>query len=929
MGVVYRLTLAEIRRRPGRLLVTSLAVVAAAAAVVWVVSGYDALSEKIEEVGEPYHGRYDAWVCGSSLPAELAAGLSADPDVAEVAPALQVQVVVSGPAGTAPVGDWNPEVGDAYGGEGAYLDGDGSAGAGGQRERPPLLVGTRAAAPPRALAEGSWIDPSAAAGELRGVVSSRLAERVGARVGVELQVKVLEEEVPLRVVGVVGETLAATITGETVFDARGTLDGARGVGPAGAAVYLPRQQLERLLPAPPASNLVHVKLKRGADLAAFRARWEPQLGEGGALLATDDLRAALSQSATTKAARSQSYAATAVSLLAALFIIFSALSMGVTERTRELAVLRAVGLTRRQTAALVGAEALVLAAVGWLGGLAAGGALLTLAALDQPAMADHVRLGPWAIGLSAGCAFAGALAAAVLPAWSAARVDVVATLSARRPPAGWRSLAGVTLAALALLAVTPLVLGVLPLADKPRALAFALLGVPSLALGFLCLCPALVVAVERLCGPLLARALLLPPALLRSQLSSNLSRTVGTAAALTIGLGLFITIQVWGSSMLGPFLPGKWAPQGMVRLPETLPLDELRALAKDPALTRVEPLSIEQPRLADDVTGVGRKGESVVRQDNVIVLGCDPSGPALAGEDPLFALTFVQGSRDEALRRLAQGRHLIVPASFARATKLGVGDRFRLSPPADPTLPALDYTIAGVVTLPGWHFTSKESGLRRRFPRSAALMFGSRADLVRDFGLAEGRADVLACELAPGAGRAELVAAVEPLAKQLNGAPAVMTPSAIVESLQTRTDAILWGVSQLPLITLLVTALGVANAVVASVRVRRWELGVLRATGTTRGALVRLVLAEAILVGVVACALSLGFGFSASWAGVAVAQFVSFFGGLAPPMVVPWGLLAGGVGATLVLCLLAGLWPAIAIGRADALSLLQAGRGER
>ena len=472
-------------------------------------------------------------------------------------------------------------------------------------------------------------------------------------------------------------------------------------------------------------------------------------------------------------------------------------------------------------------------------------------------------------------------------------------------------------------------LGVLPLADKPRALAFALLGVPSLALGFLCLCPALVVAVERLFGPLLARALLLPPALLRSQLSSNLARTVGTAAALTIGLGLFITIQVWGSSMLGPFLPGEWAPAGMVRLPDTLPLEELRALAQDPALARVEPLSIEQPRLTDDVTGVGRKGKSVIRQDNVIVLGCDPSGPALSGDDPLFALTFVQGSREEALRLLAQGRHLIVPASFARATQLGVGDSFRLSPPADPTLPALDYRIAGVVTLPGWHFTSKESGLRRRFPRSAALMFGARADLVRDFGLVEGRADLLACELAPGAGRAELVAAIEPLAQRLNGAPAVMTPDAIKESLQTRTDAILWGVSQLPLITLLVTALGVANAVVASVRVRRWELGVLRATGTTRAALVRLVLAEAILVGLVACLLSLGFGFSASWAGVAVAQFVSFFGGLAPPMVVPWGLLAAGVGATLGLCLLAGLWPAISIGRADPLSLLQAGRGER
>jgi hypothetical protein len=43
---------------------------------------------------------------------------------------------------------------------------------------------------------------------------------------------------------------------------------------------------------------------------------------------------------------------------------------------------------------------------------------------------------------------------------------------------------------------------------------------------------------------------------LRSQLGSNLWRTLGTTAALTVGLGLFVAMQIWGYSMLEPFKPG-------------------------------------------------------------------------------------------------------------------------------------------------------------------------------------------------------------------------------------------------------------------------------------------------------------------------------------------------------------------------------------
>ena len=43
MRIVAKLVLADFRQHPARVVLTSLAVIAAACVVVWVVSGYDAL----------------------------------------------------------------------------------------------------------------------------------------------------------------------------------------------------------------------------------------------------------------------------------------------------------------------------------------------------------------------------------------------------------------------------------------------------------------------------------------------------------------------------------------------------------------------------------------------------------------------------------------------------------------------------------------------------------------------------------------------------------------------------------------------------------------------------------------------------------------------------------------------------------------------
>jgi putative ABC transport system permease protein len=132
--------------------------------------------------------------------------------------------------------------------------------------------------------------------------------------------------------------------------------------------------------------------------------------------------------------------------------------------------------------------------------------------------------------------------------------------------------------------------------------------------------------------------------------------------------------------------------------------------------------------------------------------------------------------------------------------------------------------------------------------------------------------------------------------------------------------------SKFPLIVLGIMTLAVVNTIMVSIRARRWELGVLRAVGLTRGGLTRLVFAEAILVGLVACVLSLAFGTMAAWCANGICTYIFYFGGMQPPLVIPWTKLLLGFSGTLGLCVLAALLPAIATGRTEPAKLLQAGR---
>lgn len=971
MRLLWRLVFAEVRQHPARMALTSLAMIAAACMVVWVVSGYDALMAQFDSFASHSLGRYELLllpeaprVMPGMLPperyvsSELLAALREDPAVAVADSVMQTRAMVRrfDPAQPTPDATGGRGGGGARGGRGGMggsprgptfggirMGSPATAPAGGvpgrspaMRIMPPMLVGTDAAEPPFTLARGNWIDP-AHPDRLEAAISGNSAEQLRVDVGDRIVVQAnVGEPVQLTIVGVVTEVASP--------EAGGMRGMAAMRGPATAAVYVPMALAERITGAATKISYIGLALKAEVEADAFRARWSARLrGFTPRLIlqSPDDVKAEMSEGLSAENVRKQAYSATGISLLASLFIIFTTLSMGVSERIRQLAILRAVALTRLQVALLIAIESLVLAIIGWGGGLAAGWGLLRIMHWVRPELfGGETSLGCWCVLLSGACALGGALVASILPAWRATRVSPLDALSPRQVgwPKRWPTWTAV--GGLLLIAVNPLLVFVVPMPGSSRYGIYMALGCSSMAIGFVLLAPLAVLIAERVFAPVLARLLLLQPSLLRSQMTSNLWRTVGTTVAMTIGLGLFVAMQTWGYSMLKPFVPGDWVPEMMLAvLPAGLPdreiptIQQIRGVIPEQCL----PLAVEQPRFVGDITGSLLR-PTVTRQDNVVLIGIDPQR-GVSGSSPLLNLEFVRGDRESAATQLRNGRYCVVPDHFCRETGLDLGGKFKLLPPdaAEP----VEYTIAGVVALPGWHWMTKFSGVRLHSARSAAMIFAAYDQVRSDFHLDRIRFFWLNTD--GSTTQAEVAAAAQRIAERSTNArfsiaafgfPSVddglsirVTSAAEVRSrIGARADGMIWGMSQLPLVTLMVTSLGVVNAILASVRARRWDMGVLRAIGYTRWSLVRLVLAEAVLVGLVACLLSLGFGVMAGWCGAGISQYVSFFGGLNPPLVIPWAKLSLGFGMTLLLCLMAGLWPAVAIGRTEPLRLLQAGR---
>jgi putative ABC transport system permease protein len=284
----------------------------------------------------------------------------------------------------------------------------------------------------------------------------------------------------------------------------------------------------------------------------------------------------------------------------------------------------------------------------------------------------------------------------------------------------------------------------------------------------------------------------------------------------------------------------------------------------------------------------------------------------------LMELDFREGTPEQAQELLKKGRHLVVTEEFRQLKGLHIGDTLALNTPRHGQV---DYTIAGVVWSPGIDVIVSMQDMSRQFDqRTAASVFGTLADAKEDFGV--DRVYLVAANLDRSHfEKDEVLKVVQQSVGQMG--MKIGDIRAIKFAIQEGFHRLLLFISSVALAAMAVASLGVTNTIMASIRSRRWQFGILRSIGVTRGQLLRMVLAEATLLGLVGCALGLTAGALMS---VNARGLSALTVGYVPPVTIPWGIVAIGSAAIMAISILASVVPAWGVARTEPLALLQAGR---
>lgn len=790
------------------------------------------------------------------------------------------------------------------------------------------LLGTTARQAPDKMASGSWFsDPDSNEHEV--VVTSNAAEKMKIHSGDKILLICDTGEFQLSVVGI-------------VEDRSGNF-------------YLPMKMAEKIKGTRPDSDSLSVVLRKECNPEEFKKRWNPTLQQevpGLSFMTAQDIKDFKKKlGADKKTFNWQTVSSALVAIFVSVVIIFTTLNMSVHEQKRQFALLRGIGLTRRQTGLMVLAESLLLALPGWFFGLSAGWLLLGIFTGKLPALGISI------IGLTFVCSVLGAIIAAIVPTIKGFLVRPLDALE-NTPFSGSRIdrkrnrriVFISTFLGFLLLSIDILIVHFFDIDSQSRLFCHATLGIASLALGTLFLVPMAIKLTEWVFVPFLAFIFRLDSKMLRNELSGNLFRTSATAAALSIGGGIFIAMQIWGYSMLGPFLPGREMPDSFAAfLPNGLHKEMVDELRNAPFVIKNEflPVAVEQAEFAKGAL----KSEVLHSKDrmknqfaNVILFGADVD-KAFGGNSPMIELRFRKGNIHETLDAMKKSRGCVITDTIAVDYKLDKGDLLKLIHPRDPSK-IIEYPIVGVVHFPGSQWLCKTSGVRRNFGRSGGMVFLSEKNVLNDFGIE--RFSYFWFNSPSNVSYTDMERALDQISAKnfrldktsdkktslLNGTDRkesglafvkLTTRDSLCGSIFRRADGVIWGISTLPLVTLIITSIAVISVIVNSVRSRRWQFGIMRSTGFTRSAIIRMILIESTLFGIVAIIASFVFGFLSAQGGLKLGE--SMFGSANPPIILPWSHLAFGIRLMIFLCLLAALQPAINTGRKAPLELLQEGRG--
>ena len=574
-----------------------------------------------------------------------------------------------------------------------------------------------------------------------------------------------------------------------------------------------------------------------------------------------------------------------VSLLVGMFFVGNAAAAAVVRRRVPLGILRAVGTPRSIITLLVLAEATLVGSVGsvigilfspLLAGVLSAPVASTVSSLYLPVEAR----GGWPSPTEVIAGFLAGVTAAIVASWiparQASRVDPARVLHPGAAPEVFP------------IPPVPLALvGVGFLVAAWGSSAWALGGGPSL-LGFLA--AFLVLAGFSLMVPLIVRVVVSamrclpatgPLALLRIALDQtlrSLHRTAPTMAALSAAAAMTVGIGVMIHSFRGSVLA--WSDR-------TLAADLFLAPASNELLGLEHTIGEEKVawwRSRPDVSSVGtfREYEAATVDGERVTLGVVAGGSR-------GAVDFLHGDGVAKSARIENGHAVALSESLARRLRLGPGDSLKLMGPGGPvTLPVIDL----------YRDYTRDRGI-------AMIGAGTFREIWNEPGYHS-----LSVTFRPGIAENARKQAADAFCSEYGGREAFLiydnrSLKARILDIFNQTFAV---TSILRTISILVAVGGVLLTLGILVLERARDIGVLRATGASRGQILCVMLAESALIGGVAGTVGLLSGTALSLVLTWVVN-TAFFGWTID-LSFPWKEMAALPIWMTASCLLAGIWPA-------------------
>ncbi len=519
-----------------------------------------------------------------------------------------------------------------------------------------------------------------------------------------------------------------------------------------------------------------------------------------------------------------------VALLVGGFIIFNTFFITVAQRTRENALLRAIGATRRQVLAAVLIEALAIGLIASALGLVAGiplaaglKALLAGFGFEIPAGGIVLATGSAVLAFSAGVIVT--VLAAVSPSRKAGKVPPVAAMrDVAVGSTGYGSRQRIIVGVLILvLGAAALLYGLF--GDPGSALAVVGLGVLLVFFGVSVLGRTVALPLSRVIGLPLPRVRGIAGQLARENAMRNPKRTAATASALMIGVGLVSFITIFAASTKASFSN---------TVDEAFTGDFI-ATSGQMGVGGVSPEFTERVNDLPEIEAAGgiRAGLAAIDGDSESLIGASPEAFEIFDVGPVAG---TPGDLDET--------SIAVSEQTADDEGLAVGDRV-----------TVDFTSTG----------EQDMTVAMVYAENAAAgnwILGLDAFEANYPDQMDVQVFVRKAEGVPSG---EALAAVEDVADDFPGV-SVLDQTEYKEEQMAFVDQMLGLVYALLALAIIIALLGIGNTLALSIVERTRELGVLRAVGMTRQQLRSAIRWESVIIAVQGALLGLVIGLFFGWA---------------------------------------------------------------